>query len=189
MHRPKLLPTTATSETFAGVTYHLDGELVPVLTIDLAPGLSVYFEHHILLWKNPSVTVDLKPIKGALKRMMAGMQILVTQARGPGQIAFAVPHCTAGDVLIALACYLAASAVTRDVVWPWHRPSSGGAVGIVTGVAYTVFSEWLNASVRGSWAYTESMPRISSLGLTPLLQWLAVPLVTLWLIRAGKRST
>jgi hypothetical protein len=33
------------------------------------------------------------------------------------------------------------------------------------------------------------MPRISSLGLTPLLQWLAVPLVTLWLIRAGKRST
>jgi hypothetical protein len=107
----------------------------------------------------------------------------------PGQIAFAVAHCTAGDVLIALACYLAASAVTRDLVWPWHRPSSGGAVAIVTGVAYTVFSEWLHASVRGSWAYTESMPRISSLGLTPLLQWLAVPLVTLWLIRAGKRST
>lgn len=73
----------------------------------------------------------------------------------PGQIAFAVAHCTAGDVLIALACYLVASAVMRDPVWPWHRPGGGVAVAIVTGVAHTVFSEWLNVSVRGSWAYAQ----------------------------------
>ncbi len=88
MDRPQLLPTTASNETFAGISYHLDGELVPVLTVDLLPGIAVYFEHHILLWKNPSVTVDIRPIKGALKRMIAGMQIFVTQAHGPGQIAF-----------------------------------------------------------------------------------------------------
>jgi hypothetical protein len=35
MERPRLLPTSATDETFAGVTYHLDRELVPVLTIEL----------------------------------------------------------------------------------------------------------------------------------------------------------
>ena len=49
---PVLKTTTAQAETFAGVTYHVDGELVPVLTVELS-GIPVYFEHHILLWKDP----------------------------------------------------------------------------------------------------------------------------------------
>jgi len=82
------MPTSAQNETFAGVTYHLDGELVPVLTVELSPPHSVYFEHHILLWKNTSVNIGIKTMKGALKRMMAGIQIFVTEASGQGQIAF-----------------------------------------------------------------------------------------------------
>ncbi len=50
--------------------------------------MPVYFEHHILLWKNSTVTIGLKSLKGALKRMMAGMQIFVTEASGQGIIAF-----------------------------------------------------------------------------------------------------
>jgi uncharacterized protein (AIM24 family) len=88
LSRPTLLPTSAQNESFAGVTYHLDGELVPVLTVEITPDHSVYFEHHILLWKNPSVEIGIKTMKGALKRMMAGMQIFVTEAKGQGQIAF-----------------------------------------------------------------------------------------------------
>ena len=84
---PTLLPTQAHDETFGGVTYHLDGELVPVLTIDVSRQ-SVFFEHHILLWKHPSVRVALRPMKGLLKRVMAGMQIFVTEASGSGLIAF-----------------------------------------------------------------------------------------------------
>ena len=86
--RPALLPTSASGERFAGYTYHLDGELVPVLTVDLEAGQFVYFEHHIMLWKQPEVQISLMRMKGALKRMMAGMQIFVTSATGPGQIAF-----------------------------------------------------------------------------------------------------
>lgn len=86
--RPTLLPTAAHDETFAGVTYHIEGELVPVLTVEIQGGHSVYFEHHIMLWKHPTVTIGLKPMKGALKRMIAGMQIFVTEATGQGQIAF-----------------------------------------------------------------------------------------------------
>jgi uncharacterized protein (AIM24 family) len=86
--RPKLLPTSREAETFAGYTYHLDGELVPALTLDLESNQYVYFEHHIMLWKNPAVQIAILPMKGALKRMMAGMQIFVTSATGPGQIAF-----------------------------------------------------------------------------------------------------
>ena len=47
---PTLLPTQAHDETFGGVTYHLDGELVPVLTVDVSRQ-SVFFEHHILLMR------------------------------------------------------------------------------------------------------------------------------------------
>jgi uncharacterized protein (AIM24 family) len=88
MERPYLLPTIAENESFAGVVYHLDGELVPVLTVELPAGAAVYFEHHVLLWKHPSVNIGLRAMKGALKRMMAGMQVFVTEATGPGQIAF-----------------------------------------------------------------------------------------------------
>jgi uncharacterized protein (AIM24 family) len=84
---PTLMPTKATAESFGGVTYHIDGELVPALSVDVTQ-MSVYFEHHILLWKNPTVRVQLKALKGALKRMIAGMQVFVTEASGQGVIAF-----------------------------------------------------------------------------------------------------
>jgi uncharacterized protein (AIM24 family) len=84
---PKLLATAATNESFGGVTYHIEGELVPVLHLELA-AKAVYFEHHILLWKDPRLEIELKPMKGALKRMLAGMPVFMTSARGPGRIAF-----------------------------------------------------------------------------------------------------
>jgi len=87
MSAPILVPTQAQAETFGGVTYHIDGELVPVLTVDVNL-MSVYFEHHVLLWKNPTVGIDIRPMAGALKRMVAGMQVFVTEASGRGQIAF-----------------------------------------------------------------------------------------------------
>ncbi|PCE23998.1 hypothetical protein BWP39_30400 [Paraburkholderia acidicola] len=84
---PRLLPTAATDETFGGVTYHIGGELVPVLSVDVS-NTPVYFEHHILLWKNSNVRISIKPLKGAVKRMLAGMQVFVTEASGDGIIAF-----------------------------------------------------------------------------------------------------
>ena len=107
MERPKILPTQATDEMFANVRYHLDGELVPMLTVEMPPGGAVYFEHHVLLWKHPGVNIGLRAMQGTFKRMMAGMQIFVTEAQGPGQIAFSrdgaghiVPmHIKAGEEL------------------------------------------------------------------------------------------
>lgn len=87
MSAPTLLPTQAQAETFGGVTYHIDGELVPVLTVDVNL-MSVYFEHHVLLWKNPTISIDIRPMAGAFKRMVAGMQVFVTEASGRGQVAF-----------------------------------------------------------------------------------------------------
>jgi len=84
---PTLMPTKATAESFGGVTYHIDGELVPALSVDVS-NMPVYFEHHILLWKNTTIRIQLKALKGMLKRMIAGMQVFVTEASGQGIIAF-----------------------------------------------------------------------------------------------------
>src|SRR5206468_10082296 len=68
-------------------TYHIEGELVPVLHVEMDE-MPVYFEHHILLWKDPAVQVGLKALKGAFKRALAGMPIFMTEAKGRGRIAF-----------------------------------------------------------------------------------------------------
>jgi uncharacterized protein (AIM24 family) len=88
MDRPKLLETSVVNGGNDFITYHLDGELVPVLTVELNEGQKVFFEHHILLWKNVSIKIGIRPMKGMLKRMVAGMQIFITEAEGPGQISF-----------------------------------------------------------------------------------------------------
>ena len=74
-------------EKFAGVTYHIEGELVPVLQIELSQ-VPVYFEHHVLLWKDLTVNVSVKSLSGVFKRMIAGINIFVTQAQGIGRISF-----------------------------------------------------------------------------------------------------
>jgi uncharacterized protein (AIM24 family) len=84
---PRQLNTSVANETFGGVTYHIEGQLVPVLHLELT-NTPIYFEHHILLWKDPQVEIELKPMRGALKRMLAGMPVFMTSARGPGRIAF-----------------------------------------------------------------------------------------------------
>lgn len=84
---PQLHPTTIRNETFGGVTYHLEGELVPVLHVELA-STHVYFEHHVLLWKHPTVSIGVKSLSGAFKRLVSGMPIFMTEATGAGHIAF-----------------------------------------------------------------------------------------------------
>ena len=84
---PVQMPTAARDERFGGVTYHIEGELVPALHIELDQ-TPVYFEHHILLWKDPAVQVKMHPLRGAFKRMIAGMPVFMTEAHGPGSIAF-----------------------------------------------------------------------------------------------------
>src|SRR2546421_9074702 len=70
------------------MTITIDGELVPVVDIMLGNQLPIYFEHHILLWKHPGVQIGFKSMRGVAKRFFAGLQIFLTEAQGPGNIAF-----------------------------------------------------------------------------------------------------
>lgn len=72
----------------ADMVISIDGELVPVVDIMLGNQLTIYFEHHILLWKHPGVQIGFKSLRGMAKRFFAGLQIFLTEAQGPGNISF-----------------------------------------------------------------------------------------------------
>jgi uncharacterized protein (AIM24 family) len=66
----------------------IEGLYVPVADVSLAGSDSIYFTHHILLWKDPQVNITTMPLASGWKRVFAGLPLIMTQAHGPGHIAF-----------------------------------------------------------------------------------------------------
>lgn len=110
-----------------------------------------------------------------------------------GTIAFAVAHCTAGDIAIGAAALILALILGREralAQWRWRRIAVGTAL---AGATYTVFSEWSNTAILRSWAYTELMPVLKvagiDIGLSPLMQWLVLPPLALYLAGRSRRAS
>lgn len=105
------------------------------------------------------------------------------------EIVFALVHCTVGDLMIAASSLIAAILVGRFWSWPRKGWKQAALLTIIFGLSYTAFSEWFNVYVRNAWAYSASMPIVRiggiELGLSPLLQWLIVPLIALASVRLG----
>lgn len=92
-------------------------------------------------------------------------------------IVYAGVHCAGGDVLIGAAGLFLAFSLFGGSGWPRQRVVVVALAAMAFGLGYTVFSEWLNVTLRQSWAYRDIMPRLPFLGtgLSPLLQWLVIP--------------
>jgi uncharacterized protein (AIM24 family) len=86
---PQILPTQILQGTAPGLSYRLEGELVPVLHMALDGHVPVYFEHHVLLWKYPNLQIGLHPLrKGLKRRVFGGMPLLLLEAQSAGEVAF-----------------------------------------------------------------------------------------------------
>ncbi|MEK6372238.1 MAG: hypothetical protein AABO58_06035 [Acidobacteriota bacterium] len=82
------------------------------------------------------------------------------------------------DVAIAAAAYLAAAVAARNASWPRSPRALAIAVYFAVGLAITVATEhW--ALAAGRWRYEAAMPTVGGIGVTPLLQWIVVPAITL----------
>ena len=101
------------------------------------------------------------------------------------EIVFAAMHCALGDVIIATMALVLAVLLAGDARWPCVGHVRVAVLTTFAGVAYTVFSEWINLVVRASWAYAPAMPVLPLLGigLSPLMQWLVIPPLGLWIAR------
>jgi len=73
---------------FGSSICQVEGEIVPVADINLGPQDAIFFEHHVMLWKDESVRLSVLPLTGGIKRALAGMPFVVSVASGPGRIAF-----------------------------------------------------------------------------------------------------
>jgi uncharacterized protein (AIM24 family)/RNA polymerase subunit RPABC4/transcription elongation factor Spt4 len=73
---------------FGNSVCQIEGVYVPVADMKLAAGDWVYFTHNVLLWKDPQVQMSAMSLQGAWKRLMGGLPLIMTQAQGPGHIAF-----------------------------------------------------------------------------------------------------
>ena len=69
---------------FGTSTCQVEGEIVPVAELNLGMGDSVYFEHHVMLWKDENVPVSAM---NTGSRSFGGMPFTVTVAHGPGRVA------------------------------------------------------------------------------------------------------
>jgi uncharacterized protein (AIM24 family) len=73
---------------FSRSTCQVEGELVPVAEIALGQQDWVYFEHHVMLWKDELVPLTAMPTNGGWRRTLGGMPFVVSVAQGPGRVAF-----------------------------------------------------------------------------------------------------
>jgi hypothetical protein len=115
---------------------------VPVLEMALGPGAPP--NRRGVLWRYALATAGLSIVWETLQ-----LPLYTIWREGPiSRIAFAVLHCTAGDLLIAgtaLACAL--FLVGRG--WPVRSYVRTALLAIAAGLVYTAFSEWRNAVVLG----------------------------------------
>jgi hypothetical protein len=107
----------------------------------------------------------------------------------PGQLAFAVAHCTVGDIIITCASLGLALTLGREgplASWHWRKIIS---LMLLFGTGYTVLSESLNTTILFRWSYSDLMPVLKAggvqVGLSPLAQWIVAPLLALRFAQPG----
>jgi hypothetical protein len=92
---------------------------------------------------------------------------------------------TLGDALIALVAFWSVAVVAHGRRWIL-RPTPRQITAFVTvGLLITVVAERLGTGPLHRWAYAPAMPVMPLLGvgLSPILQWLALPLALIWFVR------
>lgn len=97
-------------------------------------------------------------------------------------------HCTkatAGDVVISLVAFWSASLVARSRYWFLDKRFLPVGAFVTAGLLITVVFELLATGPLQRWTYAEAMPVVplTDIGLSPIAQWLVLPLLLLWFVR------
>jgi uncharacterized protein (AIM24 family) len=68
--------------------FQIDGTVVPVADVNLAAGDTVFFEHHVMLWKDENVAMSVMTAPGGMKRLLGTLPFVLSVAHGPGRVSF-----------------------------------------------------------------------------------------------------
>lgn len=91
------------------------------------------------------------------------------------------------DVALLVLCFAIASLVARNAAWPL-RPTLGATTTyFVSCLLVTIGIErWAIATSR--WSYGVDMPLIFGVGALPLLQWILIPVLSVFAFRLAARA-
>ncbi len=89
---------------------------------------------------------------------------------------------TVADGFIMLIAFWTASAFARSRYWFVAAKRGHVLIFLITGLAITSAIE-LIATEMGVWQYSPLMPVLFGVGLSPFMQWVIPPLITLWFTR------
>lgn len=89
---------------------------------------------------------------------------------------------TFGDVGFAMTAFWLTSLFAKSRLWFLNPNTPQMLLFIGVGIALTVGFEHYYTSISLRWTYSELMPLIPPFGtgLSPLLQWLIIPVIVLW---------
>jgi uncharacterized protein (AIM24 family) len=73
---------------FGNSALQVDGSVVPVADVLLGADDSVFFEHHVMLWKDETVPMSVMTAPGGMKRLLGTMPFVLSIAHGPGRVSF-----------------------------------------------------------------------------------------------------
>ncbi|WP_218565819.1 MULTISPECIES: hypothetical protein [Pseudomonas] len=97
-------------------------------------------------------------------------------------------HCTratGGDVIISLGAFWTASLFARSRYWFLADRFLPLGIFLIAGLLITVVFELLATGPFQRWTYEQSMPVLpfTNVGLSPIAQWIALPLLQMWFVR------
>ena len=103
------------------------------------------------------------------------------------QVTQACLQATVGDAVIMLFGYGVVAVAAKSRGWIVAATGWQLLLFVAVGVVITACIEWLAVSGYWlvSWTYAPSMPLVpgTRIGLVPLLQWVVLPLLTVWFVR------
>lgn len=97
---------------------------------------------------------------------------------------------TIGDVGIALMAYWTTCLVARSRYWISNPSRREIVVFLLVGISITILLEYIYTQVTHRWTYSDLMPLVPpfNTGLSPLLQWVTIPLLVMFVVRRQIRS-
>lgn len=102
-----------------------------------------------------------------------------------GAVVWLCIQATGGDLVILVAGFWLASLVAGHRDWLVAGARLPALIVVLSGVTVTLIFEWLATGPLDRWTYADAMPVVPlvGVGLAPLLQWLLLPPLILWLAR------
>lgn len=96
---------------------------------------------------------------------------------------------TIGDAFIMCLAFLVVSLATRSRTWLQHGDRRTQAAFVAAAFLISMTFEVVNIYVLARWSYAPAMPQAVGLGLSPVVQWLLLPPLTLWLVGRHLRGS